>query len=395
MATLDGALKQFEATEANLAKLDELWTLIEKLLPSSPAFDGPPEYDEHCFAFRQVLHGMPAIDGFRIEDCLRDYDEAGRMHLDAAEIGDIDVLINVQLELARQGKELREYRLRFQAKRRALVRSRLMELMAEIDVILDELTREVSGCDLGASVDAPRWQALHDAIREIDTLIGAGSRPERWDDIQRHLHFGLVADLADICKLDWPSVRTSLASQLYGQYEPIPVSSEDLGEIVAARPSGPATTKLNWEALTDEDFERLVFLLISQTPGYENPEWLQKTRAPDRGRDLSVVRVESDLLGGTRRHRTIIQCKHWLSKSVGPGDVADARTQMELWGPPRVDALVIATTGRFTVDAVHLAEQHNLSDCALKIAMWPESHLERLLAARPHLIAQFRLRSDN
>jgi hypothetical protein len=65
---------------------------------------------------------------------------------------------------------------------------------------------------------------------------------------------------------------------------------------------------------------------------------------------------------------------------------------MELWQPPRVDGLVIATTGRFTADAVALIEQHNQSDRALHITMWPDSHLERLLAARPHLIGQFRLR---
>ena len=93
-----------------------------------------------------------------------------------------------------------------------------------------------------------------------------------------------------------------------------------------------------------------------------------------------------------RRYRTIIQCKHWLSRSVAPGDVALARAQMELWQPPRVDVLVIATTGRFTVDAGSLVEQHNQSDRALGIVMWPDSHLERLLASRPHLIGEFRLR---
>ena len=392
MATLDGALKQFEAAEANLAKLEQLWARIEKLMPSSPAFGAPPEYDELCFAFRQVLSGLPAIDGFQVKDCLRDYDEVGRMHLDAAEIGDFESLLYAQSELEVQGKELREYRFRFQAKRRELVRGRLMELMDEIDAILEALKHEVAGCEIGAAVDAPRWPSLHDAIREVDTLIGAGSRPQRWGDIQRHLHFGKIGDFADILNHDWPSVRSSLASQLYGQYEPIPVTAGDLGEIVAARPSGPATTRLDWKALTDEDFERLVFLLISQAQGYENPEWLQKTYAPDRGRDLSVFRVESDLLGGVRRHRTIIQCKHWLSRSVGPSDVAAARSQMELWQPPRVDALIVATTGRFTADAVHLVEQHNQSDHALNIAMWPESHIERLLAARPHLIGQFQLR---
>ena len=67
---------------------------------------------------------------------------------------------------------------------------------------------------------------------------------------------------------------------------------------------------------------------------------------------------------------------------------------MELWQPPRVDGLIIATTGRFTVDAISLMERHNQGDHALHIGTWPDSHLEVLLAARPHLIAEFRLRDE-
>ena len=58
----------------------------------------------------------------------------------------------------------------------------------------------------------------------------------------------------------------------------------------------------------------------------------------------------------------------------------------------RVDVRVIATSGRFTTDAVDLIENHSLGDSALKIEMWPESPLERLLAHRPAIIADFGLR---
>jgi hypothetical protein len=68
---------------------------------------------------------------------------------------------------------------------------------------------------------------------------------------------------------------------------------------------------------------------------------------------------------------------------------------MELWQPPRVDGLIIATTGRFTADAIALIEQHNQADRALHIDMWADSHLEMLLAVRPHLIAEFRLRKPS
>jgi hypothetical protein len=392
MTTLDKALQQFEATEANLAKLENLWEQIEKLLPNEPAFGSPPKYDELCLAFRRIIPSLPAIDGFRVTDMLFDFDEAGQMLLDAAEIGEISAQVSIHKALEEQGRALREYRFKLQAKRRELARGRVNSLIDEIDIVLSELSSDIKGREINSVITGTGWERLKDGIEEIDTLFGSGSRPNRWNDLQRHMHFGMVGDLSDIIKLDWPAVKNSITSHLYGQDDPVPVSVDDLNEIIAASPTGPATTKLNWDTLTDEDFERLIYLLISETSGYENPQWLQKTHAPDRGRDLSVDRVVVDPLAGVRRYRTIIQCKHWLSRSIGQGDVADSRSQMELWQPPRIDNLVIATTGRFTADAISLVEQHNLSDRALNIEMWPDSHIERLLAMRPHLIGQFRLR---
>ena len=65
---------------------------------------------------------------------------------------------------------------------------------------------------------------------------------------------------------------------------------------------------------------------------------------------------------------------------------------MRLWDDPPVNVLIIATTGRFTADAVDATEKHNLSHSGLRVEMWPDSHLELLLASRPALIAEFRLR---
>jgi hypothetical protein len=202
----------------------------------------------------------------------------------------------------------------------------------------------------------------------------------------------MLGDLHDIIEHDWPSVKAGLRKSLYGEKEPVPVEVEDLGALVSKRPRGPVATKLQWNRLSDEDFERLVFALISSAHEYENPEWLMKTNAPDRGRDLSVYRVHTDPLGGTIRQRVIIQCKHWQTKSVGPAEIAVLREQMTMWEPPRVDVHIIATSGRFTSDAVAIIEKHNQSDSALRIEMWPESHLERVLASRPAIIAEFSLR---
>jgi len=210
--------------------------------------------------------------------------------------------------------------------------------------------------------------------------------------MQRHLRFAQAGDLYDIVRFDWPDVKSGLLKSLYGEDEPIPVDIADLGELVATKPKGSVATKLRWASLSEEDFERLIFQLISSEPGYVNAQWLTKTNAADRGRDLSVTRVHVDSLTGTVNSRVLIQCKHWLSKSIGPEDVSSLLSKLSTWEPPRIDVAIIASSGRFTSDAVSVVEKHNHSDRALRIEMWPESHLENLLAKRPALIGQFKLR---
>jgi Restriction endonuclease len=170
-------------------------------------------------------------------------------------------------------------------------------------------------------------------------------RPIRWSDLRRHLHFGQVGDLIEILEFDWPKVKVGLSAGLYDQNEPVRVGVSDLGALAAAQPRGTVATRLQWDSLSPEDFERLLFAMISGSRGYENPEWLMRTNAPDRGRDLSVMRIVSDPLGGVIRSRVIIQCKHWPTKSVSVADVAELQSQMKLWEPPRVEVLVIASSG--------------------------------------------------
>jgi hypothetical protein len=69
-----------------------------------------------------------------------------------------------------------------------------------------------------------------------------------------------------------------------------------------------------------------------------------------------------------------------------------AVSAVKLWEPPLVHVLIIATSGRFTSDAVAWIEKHNHTGDRPVIEMWPDSQLETLLAERPHLVAEFRLR---
>ncbi|WP_079046163.1 restriction endonuclease [Carbonactinospora thermoautotrophica] len=217
-------------------------------------------------------------------------------------------------------------------------------------------------------------------------------RKGRWQELRRHLAWGQGQDLHDIASLDWPSVRSDIEANLYSELEPLPVEVENLGSLVQSKPSGPVTTKLKWDAISAEDFERLLFNIIADASDYTNPKWLMHTNAPDRGRDISAERVTSDTLSGTKNQRVIIQAKHWQNKSVGVQEVSEAVAQVALWEPPRVHVLVIATSGRFTSDAVAWIEKHNDAGRQPHIEMWPDSHLELLLAQRPHLIAEFNLR---
>lgn len=392
MATLDDALRQFELAEANLGKLDRLWEKIEGILPKGPAFGSPPQYDEWCIAFERILAELPAVDGFRVENHLYDYDEAGQMHFDALELGDFEARVHVVQLLAEQGDQLSEYRIRFQAKRRELVRGRLIECIDDLDQVFASFDSGGSTAKDNAQRVLSAWNQVRELVAEIDTLLGSRPRPHHWGVLRKQHEADGAEKIIDVWTKVWPNVRAALSEGLYGELDPIPVAVGDLGAIVDERPAGPVSMRLNWSLLSAEDFERLVYQLISEAEAYENARWLQKTHAPDRCTDLSADRLDADALGGARRYRTIIQCKHWLSKSVGPNEVGGARDAMAHWEPPRVDALVIVTSGRFTADAVAMVEKHNQGDRALTIDMWPESHLESLLAARPHLIGQFGLR---
>lgn len=88
----------------------------------------------------------------------------------------------------------------------------------------------------------------------------------------------------------------------------------------------------------------------------------------------------------------IVQAKHWLRRSVAAPEVAATVASIRAWQPPVVRVLVIATSGRFSADAVAWAEQHNDSGVAPFIELWAESKLETLLAQKPHLAAAHGLR---
>jgi len=390
---LNSALRQFELSEANLVKLEKISSELRSIIGTGPAFGDNPDYESSCHSFNLLWDSLPKIDNWKPSITLLDYDKIGQMRLDALDINEIECTVSVEHAIEEPFRATREYRRRFSQERRKLVRESLINTIEKIDGNLQSLSKLIQGnFETGDEVKNPEFELLKENANQIQTLLGSTPLPAGWRNLRRHLSFGLYVDLHDIITYDWADIKMELGRSLYGDKEPVPVQAEDLGNLVNSKPQGPVATKLLWEKLSPDDFERLIFMLISSESDYENPEWLMSTNAPDRGRDLSAYRVYSDSLSGTIRKRVIIQCKHWQKKSVGSAEIAILREQMKLWDSPRVDVHVIATSGRFSSDAVAIIESHNQSDSALQIEMWPESHLELLLASRPHIIAGFSLR---
>lgn len=391
MTTFKKALESFEATEANLKRLETLCDEIYALIPSGISFGSNSDYDDKVRVAYDLFESLPAIDGWQPDIQFSDLDMIAQNRFDILELGDPMAGISMEQSLESPRRAVDEYRFRLTKKRRQLIRGTITELIERVDAVLSAVEPELETKEESEKASPDHLEALRDSFSQIDTLLGSLDRPPRWSDMSRHLHFGLMCDMRDIAGFDWPSIKEGMNGVLYGVDDPIPVAVSDLGTLVAEKPAGPIPTELDWAKIDEGIFERLIYSLISTTEGYENPDWLTKTRASDRGRDLSAYRVIKDELVGTLRHRVIIQCKHWTG-SIAVGEVAKLKEQMKLWEPPRVDVLVIATSGNFTTDAVDLIEKQNRSDSALRMEMWPSSHLERLLASRPDLIAEFGLR---
>lgn len=398
MSGLDQVLRQLEATEANLSKLENLWSNMEEKVPDGIVFGENGDYERWRMAYERILDELPEIDGWKPDEVPRSLDAIAQARLDARELADPYILSDQARWEDEPGKQLRQYRFEFDQKRKELVRQAASDVRTEIEGLLRSLAEEYEyedpdDPDRKIKEDSD-FQRLEKLVSQLETLLGSLPRPNRWADLRRHLRFGELKDLHDIIVLDWPEVTQGLQNELYGTDEPSPVDVTDLDDLAESEYTGSIATGLDWGSLSSEEFERLMFALIRSTDLYENPRWLMNENAPDRGRDMSVELVTQDELRGTKRERVIIQCRHWRSRSISPGDVAELVEKMRLWDDPPVDHLIIATTGRFTADAVALIESRNQSE-RLQIEAWPESHLEKLLSRRPDLIAQFGLRGQD
>lgn len=380
---LNSALRHFATAEANLDKIERHLQRLMQLIPEGICFGSNSEYDDACRGYSELLAGLPKIDGWTPSATPLDLDSIAHQRLDAEEVGEPEMLISLGHEMEEPERELGEYRYRLNRARLRFIREAILRIAEQVNAIMD------SGPTKGRE-----WkQQLLSNLRQMDVLMGSAfQRPSEWAALLDQLEQRTDEATAEIYSPAWTVIRERLISGLYDDVEPLPIPMDDLGAISRRSVPGSVATQLNWNSLDDVGFERLLFALLSSSDSYENVAWLTRTNAPDRGRDLSANRISRDQLSGVVRGRVVVQCKHWLDKSVNLPDVSSVKDQMALWQSPRVDVLIIATTGRFTTDAIDFIEKHNASDRAMRVEMWPESHLERLLAERPGLVAEFRLR---
>jgi len=229
-------------------KLERLWKKAEGLIPQGIVFGDDPEYEEVRRSIEIILDYLPKIDGWEPKIILLELNEIAQWRLDAHEFGEPEAIFSIESAIAEPGRQIREYRSRFNQKRRALVRSRVQELEGMIDRLIVEVGNCVENDDPhNKHLEGSDWEKLRTYVAEMDTLLGSSiKRPEKWLDFRRHLGFAMVCDYRDIRKRDWPSVKADLQHSLYGEDEPLPATVEDLGELVAQQPSGPVPTKLNW-----------------------------------------------------------------------------------------------------------------------------------------------------
>lgn len=387
---LDELLDVMDVAAANLAKLEAVWQRAQPMLPVGPSRGSSREYEDLRRTWTALLSGLPPIDGWTVTEQLPDIDEAGQSFIDYLEIGEPPFALMNQLD--EPGKQLDEYQFRLAQARRRAIHERLAHLTSAINETVPRIVESVPR-DSTERLDDARTASVEAAINEIERLLGdTTERKGRWGDLHRHMHFGQGHDWHDIAEMDWPSVRADIEASALAESDPLPVPAIDLGTAASARPSGSASVGLVWSVLDDDGFERLLFDLLRGFPKYQNVEWLMKTRAPDKGRDLSAERVIQDDGGTTRTERVIVQAKHWTTKSVRPADIASTLAALSLWEPPAIRVLVIATSGRFTTDAVAVAEKHNAEGKMPFIELWPDSRLETLLSQRPDLIAVHKVR---
>jgi len=174
---LNEALKQFDAVQANLHKLDRLWESLDKMLPSGNEMGFTASADEYRDLVRKfifIAEKMPKIDGFGLTWEFSEPDTIMGNHVDYAELGHEAPLgvITYNESLREPGDRLKEYRFRLANARRKLARDTVGSSIAKIDELLVRLVAHGSDKDPNYPMEqsGDDWEQLKHTVDSIDAV---------------------------------------------------------------------------------------------------------------------------------------------------------------------------------------------------------------------------------
>lgn len=387
---IEVVLKDFENTNSNLSKMWKVWQLAKPHIPVGPSVGTSPQYEVLRNTWDDLRAALPMIDGWKIDTALPDIALIGEQYRDAAYYGLHELAWDVEDD--RPEHQLLEYHRKLQAKKRKVFRADIDRIAAiitrNIGLITNNLKRdstEFIDNELTAEVKILYKQIIR--ITDLKTVPSA-----RWNDFERHYSFSEGHDWHDIKEYDWPSILQALDQIAYSEFDPIEVTAGELNDYADLTFSGNVVTSINLDSLTAEDFESLMFDVLSSIPNYVNVSIPLKTNAPDQGKDITFsLRVQTGF-GGELLEPGVLQAKHWKATSVSVNDIADTLNHVPLWGPPHIRQLIFATSGKFTSDAVQLVQKHNNQGThGVHIEIWERNKLEFILMKMPEIVQKYRL----
>lgn len=237
---IEEALDNFDRASVNLAKLEAVWRRARPLLPSGPSRGRDPDYENLERVWKNLLPGLPRIEGWTVEDTLPDMDEIGQTFIDYL---DVDIYpASIYEAMDKPGRDIAEYRFRLERARRKLVAGRLEELVLSVSRDLIKTTRGLKR-ESSEQISTAETETIVNAIGEINRLMGdAYPREGPWNDLLRHLRFGEAIDWFDIAHRDWPGVRVDIENATQTTDDPVPVP---VFELVSQQNVGVSDISLN------------------------------------------------------------------------------------------------------------------------------------------------------
>lgn len=149
-----------------------------------------------------------------------------------------------------------------------------------------------------------------------------------------------------------------------------------------------ATSDLNWDDLRPDDFEQLLYDLLSEL-GFINVDWRKgtpkKAASPDSGRDLEADMQREDADGHNWIEHWFIQAKHH-SSAVSPADFRDALAWAEARRP---EVLLLAVSALSNPSKQYIEDYERTNKPSFRIRVWERPRIERLLSRYPDLLRRY------